>query len=96
MAIPQKKPGWTPEIQSGSNEFRAQLQQLAREEKTGFFDAEGAWGAYLVSTKMPATWLMRDPIHANARGHQVLARSLLGYFSRSGTPDSAAGSAGKR
>jgi lysophospholipase L1-like esterase len=53
---------------------------LAADEGCGFLDLEGAWGAYLRSVAQPYAWFMRDEVHANTRGAQLLARILERWF----------------
>ncbi len=63
-----------------SDDFRLQLTQLCAEEGVEYFDMKSAWGAYLVQSNAAYDYYLRDPLHANARGRQVLARMLSAYF----------------
>lgn len=56
------------------------LRHLAEEKETGFFDLEQAWGAVLMAGDAPYEYYLRDVIHANTRGQQVLARIFERYF----------------
>jgi len=61
-------------------EFAARVRRMAREEKVEFFDIRAAWDEYLVSSYQPHDWFLRDPIHGNHRGKQVVGRLLAAYF----------------
>ena len=78
---PRVLPDWSPTVTPGDGSYRSRLAALAIEERCGFLDLEGAWGAYLLRTDRPYAWFMRDAVHANTRGAQLLARILEGYFS---------------
>lgn len=43
-------------------------------------DLRSEWNRYLTESGKPLDWFLRDPIHANARGKQVIARILLRYL----------------
>jgi len=77
---PREDPAWSPAIVPGDGSYRSRLEALAAEEGCGFFDLEGAWGAYLRSVPQPYAWFMRDEVHANTRGHMLLARILERFF----------------
>ena len=62
------------------DDFRLQLAQLCAEEGVEYFDMKSAWGAYLMQSNAAYDYYLRDPVHANARGRQVLARMLAAYF----------------
>jgi lysophospholipase L1-like esterase len=61
-------------------EYQRNLAQMAREEKAPFFDIEEVWENYAETCGKPRAWFMRDTVHANERGRQVLARILERYF----------------
>jgi hypothetical protein len=54
--------------------------KLAREEDVEFLDIRGPAGEYIRDSGKPYSWFTRDPIHANVRGGQVLARILEAWF----------------
>jgi len=60
--------------------YRPRLARMAAEEKVATLDIRALWDAYVERIRKPPMWLRRDPPHANARGHQVLARILAAYF----------------
>ena len=60
--------------------FPARVRSLAAEEKVELFDMRTAWDSYIASCGKPQEWFMRDPVHANCRGRQVLARIIEQYF----------------
>jgi len=77
---PRALADWSPTIVPGDGSYRSRLEALAAEEGCGFLDLEGAWGAYLLGVSQPYDWFMRDPVHANARGSQLLGRILERYL----------------
>ena len=91
---PRTLPDWSPAItaavrqahgapslsRGGDGTYRTRLAALAADEGCGFLDLDGAWGAYLLATDRPYAWFMRDEVHANARGAQLLARVLERFF----------------
>ncbi|HUT35039.1 MAG TPA: GDSL-type esterase/lipase family protein [Planctomycetota bacterium] len=80
---PRTLPGWSPVVRPDGDGYRSRLMALAIKEGCEFLDLEGAWGAYLLGIRQPYAWLMRDEVHANARGAQVLARILERFFAPS-------------
>jgi len=60
--------------------FADRLRSLAAEEKVELFDMRTAWDEYVAGSGKPNAWFMRDPVHANCRGRQVLARIIERYF----------------
>jgi hypothetical protein len=60
--------------------YRTGLEQLAREAGAAFLDTEAAWGAYVRAAGKDLAWFMRDPVHANERGEQILGRILAAYL----------------
>jgi len=65
------------------DDFQEQLAKMVREEKVEFLDMFAAWESYIESADKPREWFMRDRIHANSRGKQILGRILVAYL----TPD---------
>jgi lysophospholipase L1-like esterase len=61
--------------------FRQQLRQLADEEQAAFLDVREHWNRYVDASPKPLKWYQRDYVHANARGQEVVARILDGFFS---------------
>ena len=62
--------------------YRSRLMNLAGEEKAAFLDMHGAWGRYILDSKWTCGSFMRDGIHANDRGKQILAASLKNILRR--------------
>jgi len=60
--------------------FPDRLRALAAEEQVELLDVRTAWDEYVASSGKPNAWFMRDPVHANCRGRQVLARIIERYF----------------
>ena len=56
------------------------LSRMAAEENVELFDTRAAWNACVAPSGRPVDWFMRDPVHANGRGKQVLGRILFRYF----------------
>ncbi|MBI5831218.1 MAG: hypothetical protein HZB16_02785 [Armatimonadetes bacterium] len=61
--------------------YRTGLRALAEEEQTAFLDVGLAWNEYMAHCGRSYSWFMRDAVHANDRGREVLARMMLAYFS---------------
>lgn len=61
-------------------QYAANLGAMAAAEKAEFLDIRAIWDEYVRPACHPQVWFMRDPIHANVRGKQVLGRILLQYF----------------
>lgn len=57
-------------------EYRAQLQQLATEEKCGYFDMTLPWQEYIQTSTYALDSFKRDVVHANDRGKQILGRLM--------------------
>jgi len=68
------------------SDYRKNLEKLARETGAAFLDMEAAWGAYIRGSQEDLDGFKRDPIHANARGEQILGRILANYLSHPPTP----------
>ena len=56
------------------------LELMAREEKVAFLDLRAAVTEYLIGSKKPYEYFMRDGAHPNARGKQIIARIVEKYF----------------
>ncbi|MEM7654806.1 MAG: hypothetical protein AAF399_01650 [Bacteroidota bacterium] len=61
-------------------DFRLQLASMAQDASVGYIDMKTDWGSYIQSSGKPYAYFLRDPVHANARGRQVLARLMYAYF----------------
>jgi len=75
---PRTNPDFTLEPSPG--DFRTQLAQMSSDAEVEYFDVKSAWGDYMAHTHASYDYFLRDPVHANARGRQVLARLLATYF----------------
>ena len=64
-----------------AEQYCRQMQSHASEHRLAVFDLRGVWEDYLASCGKPNDWFLRDPLHANERGKQVLARIAEIYFS---------------
>jgi len=97
---PRELPDWELAPDPAGTGYRSQLLNLAKVLRTGFFDLRGAWGEYLLGCGQPLARFMRDPVHANARGGQILARVLERYFTLPPSPErrspESAGDGGER
>ena len=61
-------------------DFRASLEAMATDAEVAYFDMKTEWGKYISESGKDYDYFLRDPVHANARGRQVLARILASYF----------------
>lgn len=77
---PREIKDWTPAMDLDGPGYRQALRQMAAEEQLEFFDCRGLWAQYLNVCDQPYHYFLRDPVHPNARGRQILARILEGYF----------------
>lgn len=68
-------------IPAEAGDYRLNLQKMAEEAKVGYWDMQTEWGNYIQSSGKSYDFYLRDPVHANARGRQVLARLMVSYFS---------------
>ena len=62
------------------DDFRSQLQAMTTDARVAYFDMKSVWGAYIKQSGKEYDYFLRDPVHANARGRQVLARILEAFF----------------
>lgn len=60
--------------------FPERIERLAREEGVAWLNLRAAWNAALRGSPRPEAWFLRDEIHANCRGKQILARILERHF----------------
>lgn len=61
-------------------QFPSALAAVAAAQKAEFFDIRPVWDDYVRPAPHPQVWFMRDSVHANVRGKQVVGRILLRYF----------------
>jgi lysophospholipase L1-like esterase len=78
---PRKNKKWTYSVDPKGDDYRARLLRMAAEEKCEFLDMTGPWGRYILDSQYCCGWFMRDVVHANERGFQILGRILEKYFS---------------
>ncbi|NND04964.1 MAG: SGNH/GDSL hydrolase family protein [Saprospiraceae bacterium] len=67
-------------IPPASGDFRLELADLSDRVDVGYIDMKSDWGRYIQSSGQLYDYFLRDPVHANARGRQVLARLMAHYF----------------
>jgi hypothetical protein len=60
--------------------FTARMRRMTDEEHVEFLDMRSAWNEYVLQSPRPIEWFLRDPIHGNSRGKQVVGRILFRYF----------------
>jgi len=60
--------------------FPDDLRRMTSDEKVEFLDMRAAWDDYMLRSYRPQEWFLRDIIHANSRGKQVLGRILSRYL----------------
>ena len=81
---PRCDEGWTFEIPDDPEDYRYRLCRLAEEENAGFLDMTAHWGQYIRESGRELEWFKRDPVHANARGGQILGRILASHLAPGG------------
>ncbi len=62
------------------DDYRIKLASLAKDLELGFVDMQTDWGRYITASQQTYDFFLRDPVHANARGRQILARLMVRYF----------------
>lgn len=77
---PETHKEWTYDVDPKGEGYRSRLFRLATEENAEFLDMRGPWGKYIRDSKRAQGSFMRDPVHANDRGKQILGRILERYF----------------
>ena len=60
--------------------YRTGLRELADQEGAAFLDIGLAWNEYMAHCGRSYGWFMRDAVHANDRGREVLSRFMLAYL----------------
>jgi hypothetical protein len=65
---------------SGTGDYGRALQSLATEQHCAYLDMTGPWAEYLRSAKVHPHSFYRDPVHANEFGEQVLARTMMAFW----------------
>ncbi len=53
---------------------------MTDEEHVEFLDVRSEWNEYVLRSQRPIGWFLRDPIHGNSRGKQVVGRILYRYL----------------
>jgi lysophospholipase L1-like esterase len=77
---PKLNKDWEEVVKPGGKDYRSRLMKVAEEEKAAYLDMTGLWGRYILDSKWTCGSFMRDGIHANDRGKQILGRILEAYF----------------
>ncbi|NUQ65053.1 MAG: hypothetical protein HUU20_21525 [Pirellulales bacterium] len=77
---PRADQQWAYDADPQGEGYRSRLIRLAAEEKVEHVNMTGPWGEYLRRSDKARGWFMRDPVHANERGFQILGRILEKYF----------------
>lgn len=81
--------GHTFEISDDPKDYRNWMRRVAAEEKCEFVDLTGPFVQYIRDTGSHYGWFMRDGVHANDRGSQIIGRLLFNYFSPKENAESA-------
>lgn len=71
---------WTEQIDHSRKNIRAEMEQVAHEEKCAFFDIASPAGKYFLTAGKTPGWFMRDTVHSNDRGHQIIGRLYEIWF----------------
>lgn len=61
-------------------EFKNRLAEMTAEKQVAWFPMRAAWNEYVADSGHDPDFFMRDGIHANDRGKQVMARLIESYF----------------
>ena len=77
---PRTDKDWAYEVDATGSSYRSRLKRMAADEQVEFVNMTGPWGQYLRESDKARGWFMRDPVHANERGFQILGRILERYF----------------
>jgi lysophospholipase L1-like esterase len=77
---PRADKQWAYDLDADGPSYRSRLKRMAAEEKVEFVNMTGPWGEYLRASDKTRGWFMRDPVHSNERGQQILGRILERYF----------------
>jgi hypothetical protein len=77
---PKTDKAWAYDADPAGAGYRSRLKRMAAEEKVEFVNMTGPWGEYIRASDKTRGWFMRDPVHANERGFQILGRILERYF----------------
>jgi hypothetical protein len=77
---PRADQEWAYDADPQGDGYRSRLMRLAAEERVEFVNMTGPWGEYIRRSDKARGWFMRDPVHANERGFQILGRILEKYF----------------
>ena len=72
--------GHTFEISEDPKDYRNWMRRVAAEENCEFVDMTGPFVQYIRDSGSSYGWYMRDGVHANQRGSQVIGRLLEEYF----------------
>lgn len=67
-------------IPAEPGDYRVNLKTMADDANVGYWDMQTEWGKYIQSSGKPYDYYLRDPVHANSRGRQILARLMCYYF----------------
>jgi len=62
------------------------VAKFAAEEKIGYIDTRKAFNEYLLAADKPYEIFIRDSLHANTRGRQIVARIFEAFFAPDGRP----------
>ena len=62
------------------------MAKFAAEEKIGYIDTRKAFNEYLLAADKPYEIFIRDSLHANTRGRQIVARIFEAFFAPDGRP----------
>lgn len=78
---PYLRPELALDVDPRGDDWRAKLFRLAGEQRVEYVDLTVAWARYILASGLPYAYFLRDPIHMNEFGSQVVGRALEAYFS---------------
>lgn len=69
-----------PAPDSQELEFRNRIEEARNAGRFAFLDMWSEWERYLASCARPFEWYLRDNIHFNDRGKQIIGRIMASFF----------------
>ena len=84
MIEPGKKGEEMRKLLAAIGPYRMGLGEMATAENVEYFDMATIWDACIAHSGKPYEYYLRDPVHTNERGRQILARMLVAFFAPHG------------
>ncbi len=77
---PKNDKQWQFEFDPKGKTYRAKLLRLAKETNSAFLDMRAHWGKYVRESGKDVKYFMRDVVHANPKGEQIIGRILARHL----------------